>query len=95
MRAFPSTLLLGGTALALAACSAKTKDSAADTATAASKDMSDAAVDVRDAASEGAEKIGKAADRAEEAADKLGARIKQGADEAKDALKAKPSEAPK
>lgn len=81
-------------ALALSACSEKTKDNAAETVTSAGKDISAAATDTRDAASEGADKASAAMDRVEEAADRMGSRIKQGAGEAKDALKPKPSETP-
>ena len=81
-------------ALALSACSEKTKDNAAETVTSAGEDVSAAASDTRDAASESADKASAAMDRAEEAADRMGSRIKQGAGEAKDALKPKPSETP-
>ena len=81
-------------ALALSACSEKTKDSASDTATSAGADIKTAASDASEAASESAVKASAAADRAEEAADRMGARIKQGAGEAKDALKPKPTETP-
>jgi len=86
------TLATFAAALALSACSEKTKDSASEAATSAGVDISDAATDVHDAASEGADKVGVAVSKAEEAADKLGARIKQGAHEAKDTLKSEPSE---
>ena len=84
--------------LALCACSPKTQQNAADTATSAGDDISAAASDTQNAASTGAAvagaKAGAAVDRAEEAADRMGSRIKQGAGEAKDALKPKPSETP-
>ena len=82
-------------ALALSACSEKTKESAAETATFASDDASAAASDAQAQAIEDKAKAGAAVDRVEEAADRMGKRIKQGADEAKDALKPAPSPTPK
>lgn len=92
------TLAAFAAALALSACSEKTKDNAAETATSAGQDISTAATDTREATSTGAARIGAKADaamdRAEEAADRMGKRIKQGADEAKDALKPTPVPTP-
>ncbi len=92
------TLAAFAAALALSACSHKTKDNAADTVTSAGEDFSAAAADTQKATSTAAAEMGAKADaaldRTKEAADRMGKRIKQGAEEAKDALKSQPSPTP-
>ncbi len=92
-------------ALALSACSEKTQDNAADTASSAADDVATTAADVGAAASTTAADLGdaankalddagtaadKAADRASAAADKMGARVKQGAAEAEATMQDEP-----
>ncbi len=81
-------------ALSLAACSEKTQDNAAETATSAANDVSDAATDAAAAASDAVDKAGaaadQAADKAASAADKMGDHVKQGAAEAEATMQDEP-----
>lgn len=81
-------------ALSLTACSEKTQDNAAETATSAANDVSDAATDAAAAASDAVDKAGAAADQAADkaavAAGKMGDHMKQGAAEAEATLQDEP-----
>ncbi|WP_225204562.1 hypothetical protein [Novosphingobium huizhouense] len=88
-------------ALSLAACSEKTQDNAAATASSAAGDVANAADNVGDAAKDSADavsaaasdavdKAGAAADKAGVAADRMGEHVKQGAAEAEATIQDEP-----